>query len=169
MVSRFNLWYFSLNLWKFGPSRPPQGQDTTTERLADRRGRRVRARGAVDFPHTPRDGLAKLLERPVRGGPGAVHAQRRTGSVAFAGMPGRCRRTAHNSQMWTTLHVQDERAETARHIETDSRRCETPKLVTQNQQLTGVKMPSLVGTPETLDSAPFGLLNAFTSGAANHP
>ena len=96
------------------------------------------------LPAQSRDGLAELLERPARGW---ARGGSRAKAVAFAGMPGRCQKTAHNSQMWATPQVQDELTERARHIETDSRRCKTPKLVTQNQRLTVAKMASVVGTP----------------------
>ena len=47
-----------------------------------------------------------------RWGPVRFTRKGETGCVAFEEMPGRCRRTAYNSQMWTTSQVQDERTET---------------------------------------------------------
>ena len=91
-----------------------------------------------------RDGLPELLERPVRGG---ARCGSRAKANGVRGVRGNAGAMPKNGIQFADV---DDLASTRRrqrdkdHIETDFRRYETPKLVTQNQRVTGVKMASLV-------------------------
>ena len=91
-----------------------------------------------------RDGLSELLERPVRGGARCGSRARANGVRGVRGnagaMPKNGIQFADVDDLASTRRTHRDRE----HIETDFRPYETPKLVTQNQRLTDVKMASLV-------------------------